>query len=89
MLIDTHPSQSSQKFTFEEAKKMPGDIIESCFTSAQEKQKDDGYIVSGRGFVTTPLPSSDVPFHSRYLWAGVMPFRVWFFNGDRYILMSS
>ena len=29
------------------------------------------------GFVTIPLPCTDVPFHSRYLWAGVMPFQVW------------
>ena len=54
---------------------MLGDIIESCFASAQEKQKKDGYIVLERGFATIPLPGIDVPFHSRYLWAGVMPFR--------------
>ena len=54
---------------------MLGDIIESCFADAQEKQKKDGYIVLERGFATIPLPGIDVPFHSRYLWAGVMPFR--------------
>lgn len=54
---------------------MLGDIIESCFASAEEKQKKDGYIVLERGFATIPLPGIDVPFHSRYLWAGVMPFR--------------
>ena len=75
MLIVTHISQLSEKFTIEEVKKMLGDIIESCFASAQEKQKKDGYIVLERGFATIPLPGIDVPFHSRYLWAGVMPFR--------------
>jgi len=75
MLIDAHISQLSEKFAIEEVKKMLGDIIESCFASAQEKQKKDGYIVLERGFATIPLPGIDVPFHSRYLWAGVMPFR--------------
>jgi fatty acid synthase subunit alpha len=73
--IDTHVSQLSEKFTIEEVKKMLGEIIDSCFSSAQEKQKKDGYIVLERGFATIPLPGIDVPFHSRYLWAGVMPFR--------------
>lgn len=73
--IDTHNSQLSEKFTIEEVKKMLGEIIDSCFESAQEKRKEDGYIVLERGFATIPLPGIDVPFHSRYLWAGVMPFR--------------
>jgi len=75
MLFSAHVSQLSEKFTVEEVKKMLGDIIESCFVSAQEKQKKDGYIVLERGFATIPLPGIDVHFHSRYLWAGVMPFR--------------
>jgi len=33
------------------------------------------YIVLQRGLATIPLSSIDVPFHSRYLWSGVMPFR--------------
>ena len=41
----------------------------------KEKQKRDDYIVLERGFATIPLPGIDVSFHSRYLWAGVMPFR--------------
>ena len=73
--IGTHALQLSEKFTIEEVKKMLGEIIESCFASAQEKQKKDGYIILERGFATIPLPGIDVPFHSRYLWAGVMPFR--------------
>ena len=28
-------------------------------------------------FRSIPLPGIDVPFHSRYLWAGVMPFRAY------------
>ncbi|KAF9648674.1 fatty acid synthase [Thelephora ganbajun] len=67
----------SERFTIEEVKKMLGDIIESCFASAQEKQKEDGYITLEQGFATIPLPGIDVPFHSRYLWAGVMPFRAY------------
>ena len=73
--INTYTSKLSEKFTIDEVKKMLGEIIDSCFASAQEKQKNDGYIVLERGFATIPLPGIDVPFHSRYLWAGVMPFR--------------
>jgi hypothetical protein len=52
------------------------DIIVSCFGRAKEQEKaDDGHIKVDRGFATIPLPGIDVPFHSRYLWAGVMPFR--------------
>jgi len=54
---------------------MLGDIVKSCFEKAQEQQKTEGYIKLERGFATIPLPGIDVPFHSRYLWAGVLPFR--------------
>ena len=54
---------------------MLGDIVKECFARAQEQQKAEGYIKLERGFATIPLPGIDVPFHSRYLWAGVMPFR--------------
>lgn len=54
---------------------MLGDISKSCFDKAKEQQKAEGYIKLERGFATIPLPGIDVPFHSRYLWAGVMPFR--------------
>jgi fatty acid synthase subunit alpha len=54
---------------------MLGDIVKSCYEKAQGQQKSEGYIKLERGFATTPLPGIDVPFHSRYLWAGVMPFR--------------
>jgi hypothetical protein len=52
------------------------EIVASCFERAREKEKaDDGHIQPEQGFATIPLPGIDVPFHSRYLWAGVMPFR--------------
>lgn len=54
---------------------MLAEIITSCFDKAKEKQKVEGHIKLERGFATIPLPGIDVPFHSRYLWAGVMPFR--------------
>ena len=54
---------------------MLAEIIDSCYQKAQEQQKAEGYIKLERGFATIPLPGIDVPFHSRYLWAGVMPFR--------------
>lgn len=68
-------SQLTEKFTVDQVKEMLGEIIDSCFKSAQDLQKAEGYIKLERGFATIPLPGIDVPFHSRYLWAGVMPFR--------------
>lgn len=67
--------QLTEKFTVDQVKAMLGEIIDSCFKRAQEQQKTEGYIKLERGFATIPLPGIDVPFHSRYLWAGVMPFR--------------
>jgi len=48
--------------------------VNSCYDSAVEKQKAEGYIVLERGLATIPLAGLDVPFHSRYLWSGVMSF---------------
>ena len=53
---------------------MLGDIVKSCFEKSQEQQKAEGYIKLECGFSTIPLPEIDVPFYSRYLWAGVLPF---------------
>jgi fatty acid synthase subunit alpha len=64
-----------ETFSVEKVKEMLGDIVKSCFEKAQEQQKAEGYIKLERGFATIPLPGIDVPFHSRYLWAGVIPFR--------------
>ncbi|KAL1666812.1 acyl transferase domain-containing protein, partial [Schizophyllum commune] len=69
--------QLTQQFSVEKVKEMLGEIIKSSHDSAVEKQKSDGYIILERGFATIPLPGIDVPFHSRYLWAGVMPFRTY------------
>jgi fatty acid synthase subunit alpha len=38
-------------------------------------QRNEGYIKFERDFATHPLPGVDVPFQSRYLCAGVKPFR--------------
>ena len=65
----------AETFTVEKVKEVLGDIVKSCFEKAQEQQKAEGYIKLERGFATIPLPGIDVPFHSRYLWAGVLPFR--------------
>ena len=54
---------------------MLGEIIKSSFEKAKEQKKAEGHIKLERGLATIPLPGIDVPFHSRYLWAGVMPFR--------------
>ena len=56
------------------------DIVKSCLEKAREQQKAEGYLKLERGFATIPLPGIDVPFHSRYLWAGVMPFRACEYN---------
>ncbi|KAI6168120.1 hypothetical protein EDD17DRAFT_746406 [Pisolithus thermaeus] len=67
----------TETFTVEKVKEMLGDIVIESFQRAQDLQKAEGYIKLERGFATIPLPGIDVPFHSRYLWAGVMPFRAY------------
>jgi hypothetical protein len=68
-------NQLTELFTVEKVKEMLEEIVKTCFKWAQEQQQAEGYIKLERGFATIPLPGIDVPFHSRYLWAGVMPFR--------------
>jgi fatty acid synthase subunit alpha, fungi type len=69
----------TEKFTLEKVKEMLNDIVDASFKKAQDQQalqkKENGFFELERGFATIPLPGIDVPFHSRYLWAGVMPFR--------------
>ena len=65
----------TERFSVDKVKEMLGEIVDSCFKRAQELQKAEGYIKLERDFATIPLPGIDVPFHSRYLWAGVLPFR--------------
>ncbi|KAF6759889.1 fatty acid synthetase alpha subunit [Ephemerocybe angulata] len=68
----------TETYSIEKVKEMLGDIIKSCHEKALEQQKaQDGYVKLERGFATIPLPGIDVPFHSRYLWAGVLPFRAY------------
>jgi fatty acid synthase subunit alpha, fungi type len=68
--------QLTKTFTVEKVKENLQEIVDSCIQAAREKQEaEDGYIILEGGFATIPLPGIDVPFHSRYLWAGVMPFR--------------
>ncbi|KAF4614083.1 hypothetical protein D9613_007929 [Agrocybe pediades] len=67
----------TETFTVDKVKEMLGEIVKSCYEKAQEQQKAEGYIKLERGFATIPLPGIDVPFHSRYLWAGVLPFRAY------------
>ena len=59
----------------EKVREILSQIIASCFDRAKEQQEAQGRIVLERGFATIPLSGIDVPFHSRYLWAGVLPFR--------------
>ena len=74
------------QISFEKVKEMLGDIVKECFARAQEQQKAEGCIKLERGYATIPLPGIDVPFHSRYLWAGVLPFRACEF---RFLFFSS
>ncbi len=41
------------------------DVANSCYDSAVEKQKAEGYIVLEYGLTMIPLAGLDVPFHSR------------------------
>ncbi|EIN09976.1 fatty acid synthase [Punctularia strigosozonata HHB-11173 SS5] len=67
----------TEQLSIEKVKEMLAEIIDSCYQRSQELQKAEGYITLERGLATIPLPGIDVPFHSRYLWAGVMPFRAY------------
>ena len=68
--------QLTKTFTIDQVKEMLQEIVDNCIQAARKKQEsEDGYIVLERGFATIALPGIDVPFHSHYLWAGVMPFR--------------
>ena len=70
----TIPRQLTEKFGIAKVKEMLKDIVNSCYDRVLEKQKAESYIVLERGLATIPLSGIDVPFHSRYLWSGIMPF---------------
>lgn len=61
--------------TIEEVREKLVEIIDGCWEMMLAKEKETGTIVLERGFATIPLPGIDVPFHSRYLWPGVLSFR--------------
>ncbi|KZP00458.1 fatty acid synthase [Calocera viscosa TUFC12733] len=67
----------TEKFSVEKVKEMLDDIVDECYKTAKVLKEKEGHIKLERGFATIPLPGIDVPFHSRYLWAGVMPFRAY------------
>ncbi|THV02954.1 hypothetical protein K435DRAFT_852388 [Dendrothele bispora CBS 962.96] len=66
-----------KKGHLEKVTEMLTDIVNECHARALDQQKAEGHIRLERGFATIPLPGIDVPFHSRYLWAGIMPFRTY------------
>ncbi|TIC66451.1 hypothetical protein E3Q02_01872 [Wallemia mellicola] len=67
-----------KQLSVEQVKAHLDEIIDECFGTAKAKaDKEGGFLTLERGFATIPLPGIDVPFHSRYLWAGVMPFRTY------------
>ena len=61
--------------SIDELKEKLAEIIDGCYDMAREKESKDGGVNLERGFATIPLPGIDVPFHSRYLWPGVLSFR--------------
>jgi len=65
----------STMMSIAELKEKLTEIIDGCWDMAVEKEKKDGSVILERGFATIPLPGIDVPFHSRYLWPGVLSFR--------------
>ncbi|GAA5924777.1 hypothetical protein JCM1841_004145 [Sporobolomyces salmonicolor] len=67
----------TETMSIEQVKEHLCEIVDECVQKAQELQEKTGFITLERGFATIPLPGIDVPFHSRYLWAGVMPFRTY------------
>lgn len=65
----------STMMSIDELKEKLAEIIDGCYDMAKEKEAADGGVTLERGFATIPLPGIDVPFHSRYLWPGVLSFR--------------
>ncbi|GAA6028849.1 hypothetical protein JCM8097_007429 [Rhodosporidiobolus ruineniae] len=67
----------TEQMSIEQVKEHLCEIVDECVQKARDLQAKTGFITLERGFATIPLPGIDVPFHSRYLWAGVMPFRTY------------
>ena len=71
--VDDSP-QLTEKFGLAKVKKMLKDIVNSCYDSVVAKQKAKGNIVLECGLTMISLAGLNIPFHSHYLWSGVMPF---------------
>jgi fatty acid synthase subunit beta len=72
--------QLTETYSVEKVKETLGDIYAECSDRAKAQQMSEGYIKLEREFATITLPGIDVPFHSRYLQAGVMLFRACMHN---------
>lgn len=70
-------AQLQETMCLEKVKEHLTEIVDECHKESLLKEQKQGFIVLERGFASIPLPGIDVPFHSRYLWAGVMPFRAY------------
>ncbi|KXN64626.1 hypothetical protein CONCODRAFT_26600, partial [Conidiobolus coronatus NRRL 28638] len=64
-----------KEMSLEDLKEHLSQIIHSCLAKSLEKKSQHGFINLERGYATIPLPGIDVPFHSRFLLSGVVPFR--------------
>ncbi|KAF7311388.1 Fatty acid synthase [Mycena kentingensis (nom. inval.)] len=68
----------TETFTVDKVKEMLGDIVKECFARAGAATTSRGpYQARTRIRYHPPPGYRRVPFHSRYLWAGVMPFRAY------------
>jgi hypothetical protein len=70
----------TETYSVETVKEMLGDIVAECFGRTKAQQMSEGYIKLERGFSAIRLPGINVPFHSRYVWAGITPFRTCMYN---------
>ncbi|KAG0657455.1 3-oxoacyl-[acyl-carrier-protein] synthase, partial [Rhodotorula mucilaginosa] len=67
----------TETMLIEQVKEHLCEIVDECVQKARDLQAKTGFVTLERGFATIPLPGIDVPFHSRYLWAGGTPFRTY------------
>ncbi|KAH9971264.1 hypothetical protein BGW80DRAFT_1113806, partial [Lactifluus volemus] len=69
-------TKASEKFGLAKVKHMLKDIVNNCYDHAS-KSKRPKVILCMNAVSSPSLAGIDVPFHSRYLWSGVMPFRAY------------
>ncbi|KAI9604272.1 hypothetical protein H4Q26_003886 [Puccinia striiformis f. sp. tritici PST-130] len=70
-------AELQRTLSHEKVKEHLTEIVDECHKESLLQEPKQGFIVPERGFASIPLPGIDIPFHSRYLWAGVMPFRAY------------